>query len=259
MMSGKLHTLVIGLLMAGVMALPAYADRDSDNRDGDFSNKRITTDKPGLREKLMRDEHREPRTHVDEDRSYRERGYKLDTRYHHNHYYPPRGRVIRTLPKHYRVVPYRGVNYYFNAGIWYRRSGVNFTVVIPPPGVFVPVLPPYYTTVWVGATPYYYAGGVYYIWRPSAHGYEVVKAPDDDEVVVESSVPQELFVYPKEGQSKEQQAKDRYECYRWAVDQTGFDPTMPGGDVPVEDNAAKRADYQRAETACLEGRGYSVK
>lgn len=34
-----------------------------------------------------------------------------------------------------------------------------------------------------------------------------------------------LFIYPTAGQSAEQQDRDRYECYRWAVQQTGFDPS----------------------------------
>ncbi|BFM08902.1 glycine zipper domain-containing protein [Halioxenophilus aromaticivorans] len=33
-----------------------------------------------------------------------------------------------------------------------------------------------------------------------------------------------LFIYPAGGQSDAQLAKDRYQCYRWAVDQTGVDP-----------------------------------
>ena len=36
----------------------------------------------------------------------------------------------------------------------------------------------------------------------------------------------EIFVYPRNGQSADQQARDRYECHRSAVDQTGFDPTF---------------------------------
>lgn len=36
---------------------------------------------------------------------------------------------------------------------------------------------------------------------------------------------QDLFVYPSQGQSQEQQSRDRYECHMWAVQQTGFDPT----------------------------------
>jgi hypothetical protein len=34
------------------------------------------------------------------------------------------------------------------------------------------------------------------------------------------------FIYPSKGQSPEQQQKDRYECHTWAVQQTGFDPSM---------------------------------
>jgi len=33
-----------------------------------------------------------------------------------------------------------------------------------------------------------------------------------------------VYFYPKHGQSKQQQDRDRYECYRWAVKQTGYDP-----------------------------------
>jgi hypothetical protein len=37
----------------------------------------------------------------------------------------------------------------------------------------------------------------------------------------------ELVVYPKEGQSKEQQDKDNFECYGWAKGESGFDPMAP--------------------------------
>jgi hypothetical protein len=66
-------------------------------------------------------------------------------------------------------------------------------------------------------------------------------------------------MYPRNGQSAEQQASDRYACHRWAVAQTGFDPTQSQGGVPAEQSASKRSDYMRAITACLEGRGYTVK
>ena len=32
-----------------------------------------------------------------------------------------------------------------------------------------------------------------------------------------------IFVYPRQGQSEELQAKDRYECHSWAVSQTHYD------------------------------------
>ena len=34
----------------------------------------------------------------------------------------------------------------------------------------------------------------------------------------------EPIVYPAKGQSADQTEKDKYECYRWAKGQTGFDP-----------------------------------
>lgn len=33
-----------------------------------------------------------------------------------------------------------------------------------------------------------------------------------------------VYFYPTNGQSEAQQDRDRYDCYVWAVDQTGFDP-----------------------------------
>jgi hypothetical protein len=38
---------------------------------------------------------------------------------------------------------------------------------------------------------------------------------------------QELIVYPGKGQTPEQQEKDKYECYSWAKQQSGFDPMAP--------------------------------
>jgi hypothetical protein len=67
-----------------------------------------------------------------------------------------------------------------------------------------------------------------------------------------------LQITPQKGQSANQQGQDRYECHRWAVDQTGFDPTQPQGGVTADRVATGRGDYQRAMTACLEARGYLV-
>lgn len=38
---------------------------------------------------------------------------------------------------------------------------------------------------------------------------------------------QDLMIYPKQGQTPDQQSKDRYECHTWAVQQSGFDPSNP--------------------------------
>jgi hypothetical protein len=37
----------------------------------------------------------------------------------------------------------------------------------------------------------------------------------------------EVYFYPIKGQNKAQQERDRYECYLWAKEQTGFDPSAP--------------------------------
>jgi len=36
----------------------------------------------------------------------------------------------------------------------------------------------------------------------------------------------QIYFYPNKGQSTEQQSRDHYECYNWAVDHTGFDPSV---------------------------------
>jgi hypothetical protein len=67
--------------------------------------------------------------------------------------------------------------------------------------------------------------------------------------------PSELYVYPINDQSQYQQSVDKYECYRWAVSQLGYDPTSAGGGTVRRD----LTDYNRAQIACLAARGYSVK
>jgi outer membrane lipoprotein SlyB len=43
----------------------------------------------------------------------------------------------------------------------------------------------------------------------------------------------EFVVYPAKGQSNDQMEKDKYECYQWAKNQSGFDPMKaPTGTTP---------------------------
>jgi hypothetical protein len=77
-------------------------------------------------------------------------------------------------------------------------------------------------------------------------------APDADD---QDTGPGSVFVYPRNGQSEEQTAQDRYECHQWAVEQTGFDPTQ--GEAQSS-NSGSPEDYRRAIIACLDGRGYSA-
>lgn len=134
-------------------------------------------------------------------------------------------------------------------------------MIAAPIGAFVPVLPAFYSTVWWGGVPYYYADDTYYDWNAGAREYEVVQPPEGIENGGTTQTPpaDSIFVYPKNGQSAEQQAQDRFECHRSAVTATGYDPTVGGGGVPGDVARAKRSDYMRAQAACLDARGYSVK
>ena len=42
----------------------------------------------------------------------------------------------------------------------------------------------------------------------------------------------QVYFYPKQGQTTEQQSRDHYECYNWAMQQTGFDPSQSS--IPSE-------------------------
>jgi hypothetical protein len=187
-------------------------------------------------------------------------GLVIDARHGHNRFYPPLGTAFSSLDRGYFVSRVRGVPYYFHDGIWYRNRGRRFIVVQPPIGAFVSVLPPFYTSLSFGGIPYYYADNVYYRWDAASNGYLVSQPPQDAGSLSNSSAPaKEVFVYPKNGQSAEQQSQDRYECYRWAANQSSFDPTKFGGGTGEPARSATRDAYERAQAACLEARGYSVK
>jgi len=124
-------------------------------------------------------------------------------------------------------------------------------------GLYFATLPLYYSTIWWNGIPYYYADNTYYRWDGAVNQYETVNPPPEIQSQGAGQSPEvsELIAYPKNGQSQDQQGKDKFECHRWAATQTGFDPTQAGGgNAP-----GKRSDYFRAQAACLEGRGYSVK
>jgi hypothetical protein len=195
--------------------------------------------------------------------AYDGRGQVLDSRYNHGRYYPPVGTVRTALPEGYRPYYQGGSRYYFSGGIWYAPRGPGFVVIAPPPGLVISVLPPYYSTVWFGGVPYYYADNVYYSWQPDQNGYAVVAAPPNADAPSPPPAPApdsaqpDLMIYPKNGQTKEQQAADQYECHNWAKGQTGFDPTQPGGGANGDRESARNS-YNRAMSACLQGRGYQV-
>ena len=124
---------------------------------------------------------------------------------------------------------------------WWPWAAIGGAAVLWP--YYSPYYDPYYS-------PYYESPVVIQEQPP----VDVQPAPS-----VAPSMAEKIFVYPRLGQSEELQAKDRYECHNWAVSQTHYDPTQPTSGLPEVQWNQLRADYRRAEDACLDGRGYTVK
>ena len=163
------------------------------------------------------------------------------------------GHTVDHFPDRYWKVPYRGADYFYSGGYWYRPQGPHYVVVAPPYGVRVNYLPDYARQVWVGSALFFLAAGTYYQYLDDSRDYVVVSPP----MAAAPAQPgngYDVIAYPANGQSPQQVDQDRYQCYRWAVQQTGFDPASA-----TYAPAAQVADtYRRALGACLSGRGYSV-
>ena len=166
---------------------------------------------------------------------------RLDQRYQFDHYYPGPGFTMPRLPDRSVRVPHGGAEWYFHGGVWFRPSAAGFIVDVPPFGIVVPVLPPAYVTLWIDGLPYYYANGVYY--TTAQDGYAVVAPPPGAEVA--QPAPPSVYIYPRAGQSNQQTDSDRTACNEWASAQPGVMNTPPA--------------FQRAFSACMEGRGYTVR
>lgn len=218
------------------------ADHARDER-----RERVREDRRERRERV-REEREERREHISERRD-------RDRRH--------RGASVAALPSGHRHYRHRHDDYFFASGLWYQPWGTSYVRVGPPYGLVVTALPVGYTTVWVGSTPYYHYVDTWY--RPyESGGYVIVEDPPERRYAAQDDPPAEiasdtLFVYPGAGQSAGKQAEDRFECHAWASGQTGYDPSNLSPAGSSRDMLAKRPDYLRAMTACLEGRGYTVR
>jgi hypothetical protein len=175
---------------------------------------------------------------------------QLDQRYHHDHYYPPRGYAVAALPHGSIAVGYGGGSYYYHAGVWFAPVGGRFVVALPPIGIVVPLLPPAYATLWIGGTPYYYANGVYYAQAPG-QDYTVVAPPPGAEVAqpLPAAQPPGVLpapiIYPRSGRNAVQTETDRQDCAAWASAQPH---AMADAQV-----------LQRGLAACMDARGYTLR
>ncbi|MGN8346428.1 DUF6515 family protein [Pseudomonas sp. SMV71] len=164
------------------------------------------------------------------------------------------GYVIDRFPDRNYRVPYRGQDYFYSGGYWYRPQGPRYVVVQPPRGIRTRYLPDYAREVWIGSSLFFLAAGAYYIYEANTQDYVVVDAPVANPQPQPQGNSYDVVAYPANGQSPEQVNQDGYDCYRWAVQQSGFDPrnyTYPPAPEVVQ-------TYRQAQGSCLSSRGYQV-
>ncbi len=187
--------------------------------------------------------------------SYNNRSnYSHRSNYRARQHYYRYGHQVSYLPNGFRRLRYTHYPLYYHGGNYYRSTSRGYLVVRAPLGVHVSHLPIGYATVVIGASTYYVAHDIYY----KKHGtdYVVVEPPQNSgvtTVATNEDYNREWLIYPAEGQNDKELERDRYQCHRWAVDQSNYDPSRS------KNQHTKRDDYYRAQSACLEGRGYVVK
>lgn len=212
----------------------------------------LAQDRPDRRD----DRDQRPQHHqVEPRRQPAERAPQLrfDDRYHHDHYYPPRGYAVTAVPRGSLGVRFGASRFWFDSGVWYQPVGGRFVVTLPPIGIVLPILPNAFVTLSVGGAPYFYANGVYYASAPG-RGFVVVAPPPGAELAAPAPVAApaaetvplpEPIVYPRQGQSPAQTETDSRACNRWATTQRN---AMADAQV-----------FQRAVAACMDGRGYTLR
>jgi hypothetical protein len=166
------------------------------------------------------------------------------------------GYVVDRFPGTNYRVPYRGQNYFFSGGYWYRPQGPRYVIVTPPYGIRVHYLPDYAREVWVGSALFFLAAGAYYTYEATSQQYVVVEPPTA--APAPQPAPQgngyDVVAYPANGQSPAQVQQDGYDCYQWAVQQSGFDPRT----VTYAPDPGVVQTYRQAQGNCLSSRGYQV-
>ncbi|MGC1328806.1 DUF6515 family protein [Pseudomonas sp.] len=168
------------------------------------------------------------------------------------------GQYVDRFPGQSYRVPYRGGDYFFSGGYWYRPDGPRYVVVSPPYGIRTRYLPDYASEVWVGGALFFLAAGSYYQWMDDSQDYVVVNPPVAQEQPQPepqpAADPYDVAVYPAYGQGPQQIQQDKYDCYRTAVQQTGFDPA----NATYAPDPAVVYSYRNAMASCLSTRGYRV-
>jgi len=216
-----------------------------------------------VRSKLPRSSHD---THYDKRtvQTKKDNRYRYHETYRYNtfylapiqrHFHPINFR-LKVLPQFYVSLSVLGSPYFYFDGIYYQSYLDGYIVVRAPIGAAVRVLPTGFIGFHHNGLTYYYINHSYYLWNTTSLRYVVVEKPDGADDAVTDTTQGRLYVYPNAEQSEQLQAKDRYECHLWAVEQTDVDPMITESEDLPSGSAEK---YKRALTACLTGRDYTVK
>ena len=162
------------------------------------------------------------------------------------------GHMIDRFPDRDYRVPYRGQDYFYSGGYWYRPQGPRYIVVQPPRGIRTQYLPDYAREVWVGGALLFLAAGSDYAYQEATQDYIVVAPPVQQPP---QSQGYDVEAYPANGQSPQQVQQDGYQCYQYAVQQSGFYPRTATYQPAPEVVQA----YRQAQGNCLSSRGYQVR
>ena len=73
-------------------------------------------------------------------------------------------------------------------------------------------------------------------------------------ITASSMAADELIIFPNEGQSNEQLEADKFACYGWAKNQSGFDPMAP----PMTTTAPPKTDAKKGGTVKGSLRGAAI-
>jgi Family of unknown function (DUF6515) len=97
---------------------------------------------------------------------------------------------IEQLPPHYVNVVVGPRRFFYNRGIFYRRTRRGYTVVTAPIGARIGVLPVGFVRLRIGGAYYFYFNGVYYNYIPQDRVYVVVEKPSGADNVSELKLDQ---------------------------------------------------------------------
>lgn len=170
-------------------------------------------------------------------------------------YFHPIGYHTHSLPHGWiRIGIHGGHAYFYFSGVFYRAYDGGYIVAGAPIGALIAELPHGYIAFSIGDEIFYYLNRTYYVWDDSEEVYVVVEKPRGADEAMHAATAGRLNVAPLQGQDPQQQARDRYECHRWAVSASRLDPTLEDADY----DSPAAVEYRRAIAACLRARGYAV-